>query len=122
MTKHKRTTPKIFKRAKELRRDQTETEAKLWAYLRRKRLDGVKFRRQRAIGNYIVDFCAPRHRLIIELDGGGHLDREEYDARRTEFLESHGYKVLRIWNSDVSNNINEVIREIQHVLKDRNRP
>ncbi len=122
MPKHKGTTLKIFRRAKELRRNQTESEAKLWAYLRGKRLDGVKFRRQHAIGNYIVDFCAPRRKLIVELDGSGHLDREEYDARRTEFLESLGYKVLRIWNSDVSNNINDVIREIQHALKDRNRP
>ena len=122
MSTHKRTTPKVFKKAKELRRNQTESEAKLWAYLRGKRLDGVKFRRQHAIGNYIVDFCAPRRKLIIELDGSGHLERGEYDTQRTNFLESRGYKVLRIWNNDVSNNINDVIREIQHVLKDRNRP
>jgi very-short-patch-repair endonuclease len=122
MTKPKRTTPKVFKRAKELRRNQTQAESKLWAYLRRKRIDGVKFRRQHAIGNYIVDFCAPRRKLIIELDGSGHLEQEGYDAQRTEFLESRGYKVLRFWNSDVSNHINDVIREIQLALKDRNRP
>ena len=99
MSTHKRTTPKVFKKAKELRRNQTEAEAKLWSCLRNHQLNNVGFRRQHAIGNYIVDFCAPRRKLIIELDGGQHLEQEEYDAERTEFLESRGYKVLRFWNS-----------------------
>ena len=72
-----------------------------------------------AIGNYIVDFCAPRRKLIIELDGNQHLEQEEYDAQRTEFLESRGYKVLRFWNYDVLKNIDDVIREIQRTLKIR---
>jgi len=72
--KHKRTTPKIFTRARELRRNQTEAETKLWAYLRSHQLEGVGFRRQHAIGNYIVDFCAARRKLIIELDGSQHLE------------------------------------------------
>ena len=71
--KHKRTIPKIFTRAQELRHNQTEAETKLWAYLRSHRLDEVGFRRQHAIGNYIVDFCAPPQKLIIELDGSQHL-------------------------------------------------
>jgi very-short-patch-repair endonuclease len=66
---HKRTTPKIFKRAKELRRELTPIEIKLWARLRAHRMQDVHFRKQHAIGNYIVDFCAPRKKLIIELDG-----------------------------------------------------
>jgi very-short-patch-repair endonuclease len=122
MATHKRTTPKVFKKAKELRRNLTEAEAKLWSCLRNHQIKGVGFRRQHAIGNYIADFCAPRRKLIIELDGGQHLEQEEYDAERTEFLESRGYKVLRFWNNDVLKNIDDVIREIQLTLEDTEKP
>ena len=73
---HKRTTPKIFGHAKQLHRNMTEPEAKLWAHLRAHRMGDVHFRNQHAIGNYIVDFCAPRKKLIIELDGSQHLEQE----------------------------------------------
>ncbi|HEX5840167.1 MAG TPA: DUF559 domain-containing protein [Anaerolineales bacterium] len=65
----KPTTPKTMHRAGVLRKQQTEAEAKLWARLRAHRVGGVQFRRQHAIGKYIVDFCAPRRKLVIELDG-----------------------------------------------------
>ncbi len=65
----KGSTPKMLHRAGELRKEPTPAESKLWAYLRALRDDGVHFRRQHAIGPYIVDFCAPRRKLIIELDG-----------------------------------------------------
>ncbi len=71
---HKRTTPRIFGRAKQLHRNMTPAEAKLWAYLRAHRLNGVHFRNQHAIGNYVVDFCAPREKIVIELDGSQHLN------------------------------------------------
>jgi len=106
---HKRTTPKIFNRAKELRHEQTPAEAKLWAYLRAHRANDIGFRRQHAIGPCIVDFCAPRRKLIIELDGSHHLDQEEYDAERTVFLEARGYRVLRFFNSDVMNKTEDVV-------------
>lgn len=109
---HKRTTPKIFYHAKELRHEQTPAEAKLWAYLRAHRVDSVGFRRQHAIGPYVVDFCAPRRKLIIEVDGSPHLEQEEYDAERTIFLESLGYRVLRFFNSDVMNKPEEVVGKI----------
>src|ERR1051325_5450493 len=70
----KTTTPKMMRRASELRQNQTEAEARLWSRLRAHRMAGVQFRRQHAIGNYIVDFCSPRRKLIIELDGSQHLD------------------------------------------------
>ena len=73
-------------RAGELRQEPTPAEAKLWKYLRSQRLEGTHFRRQYAIDNYIVDFCAPRAKLIIEVDGSQHLDQHEYDTERTEFL------------------------------------
>lgn len=106
---HRRTTVKVFCRASELRKEPTSAEAKLWAYLRTLREDGIHFRRQHAIGPYIVDFCAPRRKLIIELDGSQHLDQHEYDAERTAYLESKDYRVLRFWNSDVMNKVNEVM-------------
>jgi len=105
-------------RAGELRREQTPAEAKLWAYLRPQRLNGVHFRRQHAIGPYITDFCAPRQKLVIELDGSQHLDQEEYDAERTAFLESKGCRLLRFWNGDVMNNINGVMTVILEELEE----
>jgi very-short-patch-repair endonuclease len=94
---HKRTTPKIFQRAKELRRDMTPVERKFHAHLRAHRLGGVYFQPQHAIANYIVDFpqrgsvqCAPREKLIIELDGRQHLDQKEYDNERTKYFERAG--------------------------------
>jgi very-short-patch-repair endonuclease len=111
-----RTTPKIQRRAAELRRNQTEAEAKLWAHLRAHQAIGVHFRRQHAIGNYIVDFCAPRRKLIVEVDGGQHLEQEEYDVERTRFLESLGYTVLRFWNNDIMKDIEGVVRVILDTL------
>ena len=111
-----RATPKMQHRAAELRRNQTEAEARLWTYLRAHRADGVHFRRQHAIGNYIVDFCAPRKKLIIEVDGGQHIDQGEYDAERTQFLELQGYRVLRFWNNEIMKDIEGVMRVILDVL------
>lgn len=116
---HKRTTPKIFGRAKRLHRNMTEPEVKLWAHLRAHRMGDVHFRNQHAVGNYIVDFCTPRKKLIIELDGSQHLEQEAYDAERTEFLKSKGYKVLRFWNNDVMNNIDSVLTVILNALKEK---
>ena len=115
----KRSTPKILHQAGELRKQTTPAEKKLWAYLRLMREDGFRFRRQHAIGNYIADFCAPRKKLIIELDGSQHLDQEEYDEERTAYFESMGYKVLRFWNKDVMNNIEGVILSVMNELEDR---
>ncbi len=105
-----------MQRAAELRKESTPAEAKLWAYLRAHRADGIGFRRQHAIGPYIVDFYAPSRKLVIEVDGSHHLDQTEYDADRTTFLESKGYRVLRFFNSDVMNNINSVMGVILEEL------
>ncbi len=117
---HKRTTPKIFKRAKELHRNMSPAEAELWKHLRAHRMGDVHFRNQHAIGNYIVDFCAPRKKLIIELDGSQHLEQQEYDEERTKYLEAHGYRVLRFWNNDVMNDIESVLKAIWNALKEEN--
>jgi very-short-patch-repair endonuclease len=105
-------TPKMIHRAGELRQNQTEAEARLWARLRAHRMAGVQFRRQHAIGNYIVDFCSPRRKLIIELDGSQHLDQVEDDSERTKYLEAKGYRILRFWNNDVMNEIDAVLNVI----------
>ncbi len=116
---HKRTTPKIFGRAKELHRNMSPAEAKLWKHLRAHRMGDVHFRNQHAIGKYIVDFCAPRMKLIIELDGSQHLEQQEYDEERTKYLETRGYRVLRFWNNDVMNDTEAVLQAIWDALNNR---
>ena len=111
-------TPKIRKNAKELRKNLTPAEEKLWVHLRGHRMGDVHFRRQHAIGNYIVDFCAPSHKLVIELDGSQHLEQEKYDKERTTFLNSKGYKVLRFWNNEVMNELEKVLTVIWSTLQE----
>ncbi len=113
----KRTTPKVFANAKELRRNLTPAEIKLKTHLRAHRMADIHFRSQHAIGHYVVDFCAPRKKIIIELDGSQHLEQEAYDQERTAFLESKGYRVLRFWNHEVMNDIESVLGVIWDVLK-----
>ncbi|NBV07075.1 MAG: single-stranded-DNA-specific exonuclease RecJ [Proteobacteria bacterium] len=101
----------ILIKAKELRDNQTDAEGLLWFYLKNKQLDGHKFRRQQPFGNYIVDFVCLEKKLIIELDGSQHNEDKKikYDAKRTEFLQQQGYKVLRFWNHEIFKNINDVL-------------
>jgi very-short-patch-repair endonuclease len=113
----KRSNPKIMHRAGELRKELTPAERKLWAYLRGDKLNGVNFRRQHAIGNYIVDFVSIKEKLIIELDGSQHLEQEEYDIERTRYLESQGYRVIRFWNNQVENEINGVIQKLDEIMR-----
>ena len=115
---HKRTTPMIFGHAKELHRNLTPAEARLWSRLRSHRMGQVHFPNQHAIGEYVVDFCSPGRKLIIELDGSQHLDQEEYDADRTAFLESRGYRVLRFWNGEVMNDLEGVLHVIDMALEE----
>ena len=77
----------------------------------------VHFRNQHAIGKYIVDFCAPRKKLVIELDGSQHLEQQEYDEERTKYLAARGYRVLRFWNHDVMNDLDSVLKVIWDVLE-----
>jgi very-short-patch-repair endonuclease len=116
----KRTTPTSYELARKLRKEPTPAERKLWAYLRGNNLNGINFRRQHAIGHYVPDFCSPKAKLIIELDGSQHLEQEEYDTERTAFLESKGYRVLRVWNSDVMNKINDVMGVVLEELERSN--
>ena len=82
-------------KARALRKKQTDAEAKIWHVVRAKQITDLKFRRQHPIQPYIVDFICPEKKLIIELDDGQHADAIEYDEKRTLFLESKGYTVIR---------------------------
>jgi very-short-patch-repair endonuclease len=103
-------------RARQLRRDQTDVESKLWSRLRARQLSGAKFRRQYPIGAFIADFCCYERRLVIELDGGHHAELVDADQSRTDFFVSQGYRVLRFWNNEVIENIDGVLGQIAHTL------
>ncbi|MBN9088504.1 MAG: endonuclease domain-containing protein [Reyranella sp.] len=99
-----------------LRKHQTDVERLLWSRLRRRQLGGLKFRRQHQIGLYICDFASLDGRVIVELDGSQHVEREAYDARRDGFLRSAGYRVLRFWNADVQTNLDAVVETIVEAI------
>ncbi|NOX80310.1 MAG: endonuclease domain-containing protein [Deltaproteobacteria bacterium] len=101
--------------ARNLRKNQTEAEGKIWRRLRSRQVANCKFRRQHVIGAYIVDFFCLERRLVVEIDGGQHADSEA-DAARTRFLESQGFRVIRFWNNEVLNSLDEVVEEIYRVL------
>ena len=102
--------------ARELRNNPTVAEARLWQHLRRRQLNGFKFRRQRSIGRYICDFVCLEAALIVELDGSQHVRDAPYDANRDAFLRANGYRVLRFWNGDVSAQITSVVETIYEAL------
>jgi very-short-patch-repair endonuclease len=102
-------------KAKRLRRDLTDAERKLWSVLRGSQFNGAKFRRQQPIGPFIADFVCQQRRLIVEADGGQHSNSSG-DERRTTFLESKGYRVLRFWNNDIMNNLEGVAQVIALAL------
>jgi very-short-patch-repair endonuclease len=110
-------TPLAQRRALELRQQSTDAEWKLWRHLRNRQIDGVKFRRQVAIGPYIADFLAVDALLVIELDGGQHASQVDYDEERTAWLQQHGFRVLRFWNNDVLANTEGVLEAIQRFLR-----
>jgi len=86
--------------AKSMRNEPTDAEHALWQILRGKRLEGMRFRRQHPIENYIVDFICLGERLIIEMDGSQHAG-SAYDQKRDTKLKAPGYTVLRFWNEEV---------------------
>ena len=102
--------------ARKLRSQATDAELLLWKYLRARRMAGCKFRRQFVIEPYIVDFVCLEAGLIVEADGGQHMDRQEQDRKRTEFLESRGYKVMRFWNNDILRDTHAVLECIRVYL------
>ena len=111
--------PKLKDRARKLCSSMTDSEVKLWQHLRTKQIAGIKFLRQRPIGNYIVDFYAPEAKLIIEVNGGQHYEDNglEYDEIRDAYLKGLNLTVLRVSNLDVLNNIEGVVERIKNEMK-----
>jgi len=105
-------------RARQLRRDQTDAEQKLWGKLRDRQLGGAKFRRQHPIGPFVTDFCCAQRKLVVDLDGGQHAEDVASDQKRSRFLEERGYRVLRFWNYDVLGNTEAVLERIADALSD----
>ena len=97
--------------AKYLRSHQTDAEQRLWYHLRAHRFMNLKFKRQQPIGRYIVDFVCLEYRLIIEADGGQHGD--EADRLRDDWLNAHGFTILRFWNNDILQQTEAVLERIR---------
>ena len=101
---------------KSLRKSQTDAEGILWYHLRNRNFQNHKFRRQHLLCGYIVDFVCLEKRLVIELDGGQHAERNEYDLTRTLKLEADGFQVLRFWNNEIFNAVDSVLEAIDEKL------
>ncbi len=99
--------------AKDLRNNPTDVERLLWNRLKSSQVEGVKFRRQQIIEDYIVDFVSFKKKIVIELDGGQHAEASEKDKVRDNCLALNGYKVLRFWNNEVVENMDDVLEIIR---------
>lgn len=109
------TTPEIEQAARKLRNNLTLAESRLWSALRNKQLEGLRFRCQHPVGNFILDFYCPACKLAVEVDGEIHVQQIDYDEARTSELAKYGYKVLRFTNEQVMNNLPQVLEEIKRV-------
>ena len=113
--------PRLKNIARQLRENMTESERLLWSRLRGKQLKGIQFYRQKPIGDYIVDFYAPKAKLVIEVDGSQHKENQhhEKDKRRDDFLSDASLKVLRFNSNEVLKNIDEVAEVIFRTVVER---
>lgn len=108
--------PESLRRARSLRRTMTDPERLLWSKLRNRRFSTFKFRRQVPLGPFIADFVCFTRKLIIELDGGQHTLRRKYDAQRTRWLAEHGFRVVRVWNNELTESAEAVDELIWRAL------
>ena len=104
--------PELLQHAREMRQANVPAERILWSCLRNRRLDGLKFRRQVPVGRFVADFYCADESLIVELDGDSHNERQEYDEKRTEWLGTRGYRVVRFPNEDIYHSIDAVLSTI----------
>jgi very-short-patch-repair endonuclease len=102
--------------ARHLRNTATEAERRLWQRLRRRQMNGFKFRRQRPIGRYVCDFVCLEAAVVVELDGSQHVTQSRYDDQRDAFLRSNGFRVLRFWNGSVFSEPEAVVQTIMEAL------
>jgi very-short-patch-repair endonuclease len=113
--------PEKIARARQLRREATPFEKRLWRKLRGLNALGFRFRQQAPFDNYILDFVEHDAKLVIELDGAQHGEAEHLarDARRDAFLKDQGYQTLRFWNSEVKNNLDGMVERIAAIVRER---
>jgi len=127
MAKLKRTTnhiyhygakPVTFERAKELRKEQTPAEVLLWSKLRNRQFEGLKFRRQHPVGQFIVDFYCHEKTLVIEVDGGIHNEEDvkERDENREFELKNFGLKIIRITNEEIEQDIDGILEKLKKLI------
>ena len=109
-------------RPRDLRKRSTDAERALWRLVRNRQLRGFKFRRQAPIGCYIVDFVCFEAMLVVEVDGGHHLEQSNSDDERTRWLETEGFRVLRFWNNQVLKEPDSVLEMIERDLPGRDPP
>jgi len=105
--------PKLRERARELRHTGNLCEVLLWQQLHHGKLNGLDFDRQKIIGDYIVDFYCAECRVVIEIDGGSHNEKGEYDEERNKFLEKQGLTVIHILAKDVLYHLGSVMTTLE---------
>ncbi|MEA3032647.1 MAG: hypothetical protein QOH86_663 [Sphingomonadales bacterium] len=108
-----------LERVRELRREMTPAECRLWSRLRGRGLAGFKFKRQEWVGPFIGDFYCWEAKLIVERDGQQHAERDEYDRARSAYLKREGFRVVRFWNSQVTDELEGVLPAILAILEER---
>ncbi|HEY0026681.1 MAG TPA: DUF559 domain-containing protein [Allosphingosinicella sp.] len=106
-------------RARQLRREMTPQEERLWSCLRARRLEGFKFKRQEWKAGFLADFYCWEAKLIVEADGSQHHDQPGYDAARDRFFRAQGYEVLRYWNNEIDHDLEAVLTAIRAALLSR---
>jgi very-short-patch-repair endonuclease len=116
------TNPQVEQAARDLRKNLTPAEEYLWQALKSKQLNGLRFRSQHPVGNFILDFYCPSCKLVVEVDGSIHDDRQDYDLARTQSLEAYGYFVLRFTNNEVLGELDTVLAKIAEVAAARISP
>ncbi len=114
--------PKLIEFAKSMRHEMTEAETRLWLQLRAERFMGIKFRRQKVIGNYIADFAANNPKLVVEVDGNTHDVDDTHDQVRTRTLEEQGYQVVRFTNLEMMTNMDGVLTVLSGIVKSSGTP
>ena len=111
-----------LERAQRLRREMTPQENILWGQLRGRRFEGFKFRRQMWLAGYIADFACPSAQLVVEADGSQHADNAEYDAQPERAFAALGWRTLRFWNNEITENLEGVLTVIANALPSPSRP
>jgi len=106
----------LKQRARELRKAGNLSEVLLWLQIKNKQLFGLDFDRQKIVGNYIVDFFCAGIGVVIEVDGVSHDYKSEYDKVRNEYLKGLGLRIIRLFDSDIKNNLNGIMEYLKTEL------